>query len=572
MAIIGIDLGTTNSLGAVWKDGSCRLIPNAFGEYLTPSAVSIEENGEILVGKTAKERLISHPERTASLFKQFMGTDKKYDLGDKSFLPEDLSSFVLRQIKTDAEEYLGEEIHEAVISVPAYFNDKQRAATKNAGILAGLKVERIINEPSAAALAYQSDGEMDGLYLVVDFGGGTLDVSLVEIFDNIVDIVGVAGDNHIGGSDIDKALYEAFLRENPRLKGSLTENERASLLRVCEQCKIALTSAPKQLMVYQRGGESYAMALSNQILLNICKPLLERIKATLHTALMNSGNSIRDITEVVLVGGSCHMPIMKQYMKRLTGKEPMQGINPDLVVGYGVGMISGIKSRVNGVRDMILTDVCPFSLGTEISTKSGMSQFCPLIQRNSSLPSSVERRFTTLNDFQTQLNVDIYQGESINVEQNLKLGEIIIDIPRAKAGEIYIMVRFTYDINGILEVDVYCPANGRREHELMVSNDQLSNDEVEKRLNELSELKIAPADKAENRQLLARAERLFEEHSGPVREEVGSAAAYFSQMLDKGGSPAKIAKLRQELTDFFDRIDFFDDGLMDSTRPEEWEN
>ena len=571
MAIIGIDLGTTNSLGAVWGDDGCRLIPNAFGEYLTPSVVSIEDSGEILVGKAAKERLISHPAQTASLFKQYMGTDKRYILGNQAFLPEDLSSFVLRQIKTDAEAYLGQEVEEAIVSVPAYFNDRQRAATKNAGVLAGLKVDRIINEPSAAALAYQGDGKMDGLYLVMDFGGGTLDISLVEIFDNIVDIVGVAGDNHMGGSDIDKAIYEAFIGENPALGGKLSQSEAASLLRVCEQCKIALTTTPRQVMVYQRDGVTYAMGLSNQILLNICKPLLERIRATLHTALVNCGSSIRDITDVVLVGGSCHMPVMKQYMKLLTGKKPMQGINPDWVVGYGVGMLSGIKNRHGGVKDMILTDVCPFSLGIKTTPREGMAQFFPLIQRNSSLPASVERPFYTVSDFQSQLRVVVYQGESLLVEQNLRLGEILIDIPREKAEQVYVLVRFTYDINGILEVDVHCPANGNSKHELIVSNSQLTQEEVKKRLKQLQKLKISPREKAENRQLLARAERIFKEHDGFIRETVSRAVDYFSGMLEKGCSQARIARLRHQLSDYFDRIDVFDDGLLDLPKAEDWD-
>ena len=564
MAIIGIDLGTTNSVGAVWKNGSCRLVPNAFGEYLTPSAISLDDNGDIVVGKAAKERLISHTDNSASLFKQFMGTDKEYILGDKSFYPEDLSSFILRQIKADAEVFLGEEVEEAVISVPAYFNDRQRAAAKNAGILAGLKVDRIINEPSAAALAYQKKGDMDGLYLVVDFGGGTLDVSLVEIFDNIVDIVGVAGDNHMGGSDIDNAIYEAFLRENPKLQGKLSKSEEASLHRVCEQCKIALTTSPKQVMVYQKGKDSYVMGLSNQILLNICKPILERIKNTLHTALVNSGNSIQEITDVVLVGGSCHMPIIKQYMKLLTGKQPMQGINPDWVVAYGVGMLAGIKSRDAHIKDLILTDVCPFSLGIETAPRDGLSQFFPIIQRNTSLPASIERTFHTVYDYQSQIKVVIYQGESLRVEQNLKLGEILIDIPQKKAEEVFINVRFTYDINGILEVDVFCPANGNRKHELVVSNKKLTGGEVAKRLEELQKLKIAPRETAENMQLIARAERIFGEHGGEVREEVGRRVSYFSGKLDSGLNPAKLEKLRQQFTEYLDSIDVFDDGLMDT--------
>lgn len=565
MAIIGIDLGTTNSLVSVWKDGRCQLIPNAFGERLTPSVVSLEDGGEILVGKAAKERLISHPMQSAAGFKQFMGTQKSYMLGNRSFLPEELSSFVLRQLKQDAEAYLGEMVQEAIISVPAYFNDQQRTATKNAGRLAGLRVERIINEPSAAALAYNDGSEMDGTYLVFDFGGGTLDISIVEMFQNIVDINGVAGDNRLGGNDIDQAILEEFLRQNPALVGTLSANERASLLKLCEQSKIALSSTPNHIMVYQRGKHSYAMGLTNQSLSKICNTLLARIKTLLQRALKSTGYSIAQITDIILVGGSSRMPMIEQFIEYITQKKPLRDIDPDQVVASGAGLVAGIKERCGDIRDMILTDVCPFTLGiaTVMNKQSGQRVFMPIIQRNSALPVSVERTVYTLYDNQKSVMVRIYQGEFMNPEENLYLGEVELHVPPLPAGEVSILVCFTYDINGILEVDVSCPLSGEAKNKILVSNKGLSEAEIEAHVAALQQLKISRREDAENKHVIAWGERLFEEADSMLREGIAARLDLFIGKLNAGGSPVQIERIRRELIDFFSKIDGFDDGLLD---------
>lgn len=565
MAIIGIDLGTTNSLVSVWKDGRCQLIPNAFGERLTPSVVSLEDGGEILVGKAAKERLISHPMQSAAGFKQFMGTQKSYMLGNRSFLPEELSSFVLRQLKQDAEAYLGEMVQEAIISVPAYFNDQQRTATKNAGRLAGLRVERIINEPSAAALAYNGGSEMDGTYLVFDFGGGTLDISIVEMFQNIVDINGVAGDNRLGGNDIDQAILEEFLRQNPALAGTLSANERASLLKLCEQSKIALSSTPNHIMVYQRGKHSYAMGLTNQSLSKICNTLLARIKTLLQRALKSTGYSIAQITDIILVGGSSRMPMIEQFIEYITQKKPLRDIDPDQVVACGAGLVAGIKERCGDIRDMILTDVCPFTLGiaTVMNKQSGQRVFMPIIQRNSALPVSVERTVYTLYDNQKSVMVRIYQGEFMNPEENLYLGEVELHVPPLPAGEVSILVCFTYDINGILEVDVSCPLSGEAKNKILVSNKGLSEAEIEAHVAALQQLKISRREDAENKHVIAWGERLFEEADSMLREGIAARLDLFIGKLNAGGSPVQIERIRRELIDFFSKIDGFDDGLLD---------
>jgi molecular chaperone HscC len=417
MAIIGIDLGTTNSLCCIWQEGNCVLIPNSLGDFLTPSVVSIDENGEILTGKTAKERIITRPTQTASSFKQYMGTDKVYKLRNKAFRPEELSAIILRRLKEDAEAFLNEPVTEAIISVPAYFNNNQRAQTKLAGELAGFRVDRIINEPSAAAIAYRHATGDSGTYLVVDFGGGTLDISVVEIFENIVDIIAVAGDNHLGGDDINKAITDAFYAKYPMLKQQLSLTEQASICKMAEQCKINLSTSDQAMMMYVYKEVTYEMYLANQVLLEICTPLFSKIKTVLKHALKDSNKHINAIDEIVLVGGSGKMPLVQSFLQHLTGKNPLCAVDPDKAIAFGVAIITGIKARENSIKDMIMTDICPFTLGTKVvNTITGdLNEFSPVIERNTSLPASRARRYTTLRDNQAFLTLDIYQGESSSV-------------------------------------------------------------------------------------------------------------------------------------------------------------
>jgi len=314
MAILGIDLGTTNSLAAVWRDGKSVLIPNSLGSCITPSVVSIDDRGGIVTGEIAKQRLISHPDKTASLFKQFMGTAKAFKMGGKTFRPEDLSALILRSLKSDAEAFLNEEVTEAIISVPAYFNDTQRSATKAAGELSGLKVDRIINEPSAASLAYRQLNVRDGTNLVFDFGGGTLDVSVLEAFDNIVDIIAVAGDNHLGGSDIDAAIVTEFYKAYPELGEKLSEQQRGILLKNAEACKISLTDRQQVFMVYQHDGSDYIMSLSNEKLMQICSFMFVKFKEIIKSALRSAERPLTAIDNIILVGGSCRMPLVREYL------------------------------------------------------------------------------------------------------------------------------------------------------------------------------------------------------------------------------------------------------------------
>lgn len=538
MAIVGIDLGTTNSLVSVWQDNACTLIPNNLGEYLTPSVVGVDENGEILVGKTAKERLISHPEYTAAGFKRFMGTEKTYSLGGKVFSPSDLSAFVLKQLKADAESFLKQPVTEAVISVPAYFNDFQRNATKIAGELAGLKVERIVNEPSAAALAYRfGKTEEDATFLVFDFGGGTLDISIVDAFDNVIEIVSVAGDNRLGGDDFNHAVAERFLSVNGLDEGLLSKEERASLLKESERLKISLSDAREAEMEMIIQGNIYRMRMDAKGLLSAASGILEHISVPLKRAMDDSGCRWEDMDEIIMVGGTGKMPMVRNYLQFLSGKKPLCSIDPDVAVAVGVGMYAGIKERMEAVKDVLLTDICPFTLGTEVvqEDRSAPTIMSPIIERNSVLPISRVCRCYTANPFQTNCTITILQGEHRLAEQNLCLGRLEVEVPRGQTetDREAIDVRYTYDINGILEIDVTVVSTQETTSKVIVNKAvRLTEEEIAHRREELRKLKIHPRDKERNRLLIAKGDRIFEESTGEVRKYVNQFLSEFTAALN----------------------------------------
>lgn len=559
MAIIGIDLGTTNSLAAVWREGKSILIPNALGGFLTPSVVSVDEDGVILVGESARERLVSHPARTASSFKRLMGTSQTQRLGDRTFTPEELSSLVLRKLKADAEAFLGEEVTEAVISVPAYFNDNQRCATKAAAQLAGLHTERLVNEPSAAALARRlMDSDTDQTFLVFDFGGGTLDVSVVECFDNVIEIVAVAGDNRLGGNDIDALVALRFCRENNLDFESMDPTRQASLLRQAELCKQALGARPKALMIL----DDSSLLLTNELLLELSAPLLKRMEQVVARALTDSGRALEEIDHLVLVGGSCKMPLVSSFLTHILGKTPVRLGSPDTVVAQGAGVYSGIKARDGDIQDVMMTDVCPFTLG--IAVRSGendpFTHMSPMIERNSILPSSKVGTYVTLHDNQKAIDVQIFQGESYYTADNLRLGKLSIDVPPAPKGEEGIDVRFSYDINGILEVEVEHKKTGAKKRAVIVGErNRMSQEEIDERLAVLSALKIHPLDKEENRLVLARGERLFAESLGSARRAVSSRLNALVEALSSQDE-RRIRRVRARVSRFFDHLEDRRDG------------
>lgn len=559
MAIIGIDLGTTNSLVCVCQDGRAVLAPNSLGEKLTPSVVSVDENGEICVGAVAKERLISHPEASAASFKRFMGTNKVFTLSGNSFTPQELSAFVLRQLKEDAERFLGEEVTEAVISVPAYFNDNQRYATKEAGRLAGIHVERLVNEPSAAALtASRISGEEEGSYLVFDFGGGTLDVSIVDYFDNVIEIVAVSGDNRLGGDDFDEAIARSFCAHHQMDYDGLDQQKKAALLRLSEKCKRELTERDEAELVWET--EDKKMPLNNLLLAGLGQNLFDRISQVIETALRDSARSIEEIDEIVLVGGSSKMPVIALYLQTQLKRRPSMVASPDEVVAMGVGIYAGIKERKQDIKDLVLTDICPFTLG--VSVVNYVNEKNPimsaLIERNSVLPCSKTDWYTNVRDNQPKITLGIYQGEAYYCNDNLKLGSIEMEVQPVKKGENHLKVCFTYDINGILEVEVTdCtnPESERTKREVLASeNLRLSEEEINRRLEELQAYKLLPCGGIRAKMVMARGERLFSQTLGSRRRMV-SAVMQKVQEAVASQNDQQIAKCLKEAEEIFDQME-----------------
>lgn len=567
MAIIGIDLGTTNSLAAVWRNGKSELIPNAAGEYLTPSAVSVDEDGSILVGRAAKDRLISHPDRTAARFKRYMGTEKVFELGERRFTPEELSALVLRSLREDAENYLGEPVTEAVVSVPAYFTEAQRSATKRAGALAGLHVERLVNEPSAAAVAARiAEGDQDKICLVFDLGGGTLDVSLVERFENVVSVTAVSGDNHLGGTDFDYAVAEAFCRDTGIEIESLSEQKEELLIRQAESCKMALTTQEPVIMAVDDGEISASLTLTNEWLIRSCSALFQRLAAPVRRVLLDSGTTVDELDELVMVGGSSHMPAVRKYVSRLLGRRPAHDSRPDTAVALGAGICAGMKARAEDLKELVLTDVCPFTLGIAAynSREPDRPLMSSLIERNCVLPSSKEGVYYTVHDDQDSIFIQVYQGENLYCEDNTLLGSLDVKVPKARQGRQSVRVRFTYDINGILEVEVV-NKNGEVSR-LLLQNKEMTPAEVERRLSELSALKLHPREQEAPRALIARAERLYVATVGNLREQVYRVLGWYQGVLNSQDR-LLVAKASRRMERFLDQLEAWvgDDGLPDFT-------
>ncbi len=575
MAIVGIDLGTTNSLACIYRDGRAELIPNELGGYKTSSAVSVLQDGTVLVGAAAKERLVSHPEATAASFKIWMGTQKALTLGDRRFKPEELSAFVLRQLLEDARRYLGESVEEAVISVPAYFNDDQRCATKLAAQMAGLTVKRLINEPSAAALYHRySTQSGDSQMMIVDFGGGTLDVSIVDCFENIIEIVAIAGDNRLGGDDIDRAIAAHFFRENGLVEERLEPSLRASLYRQAETAKIALSSAPAAAISIQRGEDQYSLLLTPPLLRRLCEPVFRRVRGVIGRA-MKDRERVRAIDDVILVGGSAQLPVFGDFLEELFGRRPKVAAQPDEIVALGVGLCAGIKERAEDLQDLVMTDVCPFSLGVATYSYRGdkTPHMAVLIPRSSMLPASHQGTFYTMYDDQRALRFEIYQGEGYFASENLKLGEVEVQVPPGPAGEQSATVTFTYDIDGILHVSARSSGGDRRDRLILNSNLHLSESEREKVMARISEIELAAQGTQKEQLLLERALRLYEQVPGRRRELVAGLIAQWNTTMGRG-SPIEreraygwiwkqLDALEEELAaDPFDEM--FWDGMEDA--------
>ena len=559
--IVGIDLGTTNSLVA-WVDGQkARLIPNRLGEFLTPSVVSVDaQDGTVYVGRTALAREGLYPFDTASVFKRSMGTAKEYKLGGRTFRPEELSSLILRSLKEDAETYLGQPVEEAVISVPAYFNDQQRRATRQAGQLAGLRVERIVNEPTAAAMAYGicEQGE-DGRYLVFDLGGGTLDVSILELFQNIIEVHAIAGDNFLGGEDFTQAMLELFAKKTNLDLASLSPADAFRVRRQAEWGKLALSEGLLAVVSCDVNGKTYSTGISRGEYETACRPLLERIRKPVERSLRDAGLSVSEIDDILLVGGASKSPIVRGFCKNFFGRDPRAGVDPDQAIAMGAALAAGIKERKEELREVILTDVCPFSLGVEVSATNGVfredGHFAPIIERNTVIPVSRTERFYTVHDQQTEVRIVVLQGESRMARDNLQLGELSIPVPPNRAGAESVDITFTYDVNSLLEVEILVNSTGQKHRRIIQNGSRvLTDEEAQEHLKKLQYLKIPPREEEPNRLLLFRGEQLYQETHGAVRQEVDRLMTWFEQVLSQQDRRA-IEKARKELSEALDRLE-----------------
>jgi molecular chaperone HscC len=563
--IVGIDLGTTNSLVGVWRDGAVALVPNALGHFLTPSAVGLSDDKTILVGLAARERAATHPALTATAFKRYMGTDHLLFLGKKGYRPEELSALVLRALKADAEAHLGEPVDEAVITVPAYFNDLQRKATKTAGALAGLTVNRLLTEPTAAALAYDLEAQDDDeLLLVVDLGGGTFDVSLLHRFEGVIEVRATAGDSRLGGEDFVEAIAKAFLAgPGSALRAAAAPGTATTglLLRQAELAKRALSTQDTATLSVVHDGRPIEWTLGREQFETIAEPLLARLRAPIERALRDARVEPEALSRIILAGGASQMPAFRRLITRLFRRLPVSQISPEEVVARGAAVRAGMVARGQGLEEMVMTDVAPFTLGVETTMSVGGGgkridgQFMPIIERNTVIPVSRSEVVHTISDNQRKMAIRVFQGESRLVKDNVLLGELTVVLPPAPAGKEKVDIRFTYDTSGLLEVDATSLGTGQRQTLVIEGNPGvLQPDDIAKRLAALAKLKVHPRDDAVNSALMARAERLFEERLGDTRAMIGEAIGVLTIALERQ-KPDEIDHARKKLSDLLDEFD-----------------
>lgn len=532
MTILGVDLGTTNSLAVVYKEGKPVLIPNAYGEYVTPSAVSILD-GKIVVGKLAKERLITHPECSASLFKRNMGSDVTYTLDKKEYDSATLSSFVVKQLIEDAQNYLHESIDEVVISVPAYFNARQRQDTKRIGELLGIKVERLINEPSAAAIACHMDDEYE-TFVVFDFGGGTLDVSVVDCFENVISINAISGNNHLGGTDFDRAMTEYFCFKNGLNYNVLDSSFQQSILRACEQAKIRLSTQSVVEVSLVHLNKNYNCIFDENVLFNTTHSLLESCKNVIGKAVKDSGFSASELDSLILVGGSSKMPVLQHYLSDALNIPVLKEENMDSLVALGLGKYIGIKQRDENIKDVVVTDICPFSLSTSTYNEQNpdLELSTVIIPKNSVLPTSKKLTLRTVHKGQTKVNISVFQGQAMYAKENLFLGQACIHVPRNMHDYESFDLIYSYDMNSMLYVEAI--VHSTKEHYIfrVSKGDVLEKVDASVRLDSIKEVSLALYQNNEVDVLLARIERIYQEVDDETQDYLMRLHAEFTKDME----------------------------------------
>ena len=491
--IIGIDLGTTNSCLAVMEGGKPVVIANAEGVRTTPSVVAFTKTGERLVGEPAKRQAVTNADRTISSIKRDMGTDKKVAIDDKKYSPQEISAMILQKLKADAESHLGEKVTEAVITVPAYFNDAQRQATKDAGKIAGLEVKRIINEPTAAALAYGLDNEHEQKIMVYDLGGGTFDVSIIDIGDGVIEVLSTSGDNRLGGDDFDQRVTDYMLAEFKKTEGVDLSTDKMALQRLkeaAEKAKKELSSATKTninlpfITATAEGPKHFDMDLTRAKFDELTHDLVERTVVPVQTALKDAGIAASELGKVLLVGGSTRIPAVQDKVKQLTGQEPSKTLNPDECVAIGASIQGGKLAGDAGAGEILLLDVTPLSLSIE--TMGGIAT--RLIERNTTIPTKKSQTFSTAEDNQTAVDINVVQGERQFAKDNKSLGQFRLDgIPPARRGVPQIEVTFDIDANGIVNVSAKDLGTGKEQHITITAGTHMSDDDIDKAVREAAE-------------------------------------------------------------------------------------
>lgn len=556
MTILGVDLGTTNSLTVVYKEGKPVLIPNAYGEYVTPSAVSILD-GKIVVGKLAKERLITHPECSASLFKRNMGSDVTYTLDKKEYDSATLSSFVVKQLIEDAQNYLHESIDEVVISVPAYFNARQRQDTKRIGELLNVKVERLINEPSAAAIACHMDDEYE-TFVVFDFGGGTLDVSVVDCFENVISINAISGNNHLGGTDFDRAMAEYFCLKNGLNFNVLDLSFQQSIIRACEQAKIRLSAQRVVEVSLVHLNKNYNCIFDENVLFNTTHSLLESCKNVIGKAVKDSGFSASELDSLILVGGSSKMPVLQHYLSDALNIPVLKEENMDSLVALGLGKYIGIKQRDENIKDVVVTDICPFSLSTSTYNEQNpdLELSTVLIPKNSVLPTSKKMTLRTVHKGQTKVNISVFQGQAMYAKENLFLGQAFIHVPRNMRDYESFDLIYSYDINSMLYVEAI--VHSTKEHYIfrVSKGDVLEKVDASIRLDSIKEISLALYQNNEVDALLARIERIYQEVDEETQDYLMRLHAEFTKDMETLiNNIQKRKRLIQQVSSILDQIE-----------------
>ena len=566
--IIGIDLGTTNSCVSVMEGGEATVIPNAEGHRTTPSVVAFSKTGERMVGQVAKRQAVTNPDRTISSIKREMGSDYKVEIDGKKYTPQEISAMILQKLKADAEAYLGEPVTEAVITVPAYFTDAQRQATKDAGKIAGLDVKRIINEPTAAALAYGLDKETDQKIMVYDLGGGTFDVSVLEIGDGVIEVLATAGNNRLGGDDFDQCITNYLVQEFKKSDGIDLSGDRVAMQRLkeaAEKAKIELSGVTSTninlpyITADATGPKHLDVTLTRAKFNELTAHLVEKTAGPVRQAMSDAGISASDLTKVLLVGGSSRVPAVQEMVKKLTGKEGFKGINPDECVADGAAIQGGVLG--GDVAGVVLLDVTPLSLGIE--TLGGV--FTKLIERNTTIPTKKSQVFSTAADNQTSVEVNVLQGEREMAAYNKSLGRFQLDgIAPARRGVPQIEVTFDIDANGIVNVSAKDLGTGKEQHITITSSTNMSKEDVDKAVREAEQYAAEDAKRKEEidtrnqgDQMVYQTERTLEELGDKVdaaeKAEVESKLNELKETL-KGSDTAAIKAATEALTQVFYKL------------------